>query len=100
MINEHIYRRFNHTVAACFVIYFLFPQYILGINRGYYLFLFWILILAIEYLRLNKELNILQGIWDKEYPTSTNYITKHLLLKLNHYFEEQFIKQKCPITKD
>jgi hypothetical protein len=59
MINEHIYRRFNHTVAACFVIYFLFPQYILGINRGYYLFLFWVLILVIEYLRLNKELNVL-----------------------------------------
>tara|TARA_B110000263_G_scaffold100075_1_gene87485 strand:+ start:220 stop:813 length:594 start_codon:yes stop_codon:yes gene_type:complete len=65
MINEQIYRRFNHTVAACFVIYFLFPEYILGIQREYTILLFWIFIVAIEYLRLNKDLKVL-GMRDYE----------------------------------
>lgn len=65
MINEQIYRRFNHTVAACFVIYFLFPEYILGIKREYYILLFWSLIITVEYLRLNKNLKII-GMRDYE----------------------------------
>ncbi|MFL2944712.1 MAG: hypothetical protein ACJZ33_01560 [Candidatus Poseidoniales archaeon] len=65
MINEQIYRRFNHTVAACFVIYFLFPEYILGIKREYFIILFWIFLVTIEYLRLNKDLKVL-GMRDYE----------------------------------
>ena len=65
MINEQIYRRFNHTVAAFFVIYFLFPEYILGIKREYYILLFWSLIITVEYLRLNKNLKII-GMRDYE----------------------------------
>lgn len=65
MINEHIYRRFNHTVAACFVIYFLFPEYILGIQREYYILIFWIIIATVEYLRLKQGLKVL-GMRDYE----------------------------------
>ena len=53
MIDQAIYRRFNHTVASCFVIYFLFPEYILGIDRLYLVVLFWLSIVIIEYLRLS-----------------------------------------------
>ena len=65
MFDEKIYRRFNHTVAACFVIYFLFPQEILGLDRIYLVILLWIIILGIEYLRLNKNLNLF-GMRDYE----------------------------------
>ena len=65
MFDEKIYRRFNHTVAACFVIYFLFPQEILGLERIYLVILLWIIILGIEYLRLNKNLNMF-GMRDYE----------------------------------
>tara|TARA_B110000438_G_scaffold26510_1_gene25257 strand:- start:5307 stop:5900 length:594 start_codon:yes stop_codon:yes gene_type:complete len=65
MINEHIYRRFNHTVAACFVIYFIFPEYIIGIQREYYILIFWIIIATVEYLRLKQGLKVL-GMRDYE----------------------------------
>ena len=65
MFDEKIYRRFNHTVAACFVIYFLFPQEILGLERIYLVILLWTIILGIEYLRLNKNLNMF-GMRDYE----------------------------------
>ena len=65
MFDEKIYRRFNHTVAACFVIYFLFPQKIMGLERIYLVILLWIMILGIEYLRLNKNLNLF-GMRDYE----------------------------------
>jgi hypothetical protein len=65
MFDEKIYRRFNHTVAACFVIYFLFPQEIMGLDRIYLVILLWLIILGIEYLRLNKNLNLF-GMRDYE----------------------------------
>ena len=65
MFDEKIYRRFNHTVAACFVIYFLFPQKIMGLDRIYLVILLWIIILGIEYLRLNKNLKLF-GMRDYE----------------------------------
>ena len=65
MFDEKIYRRFNHTVAACFVIYFLFPQKIMGLERIYLVILLWIIIMGIEYLRLNKNLNLF-GMRDYE----------------------------------
>jgi len=65
MFDEKIYRRFNHTVAACFVIYFLFPQKIMGLERIYLVILLWLIILGIEYLRLNKNLNLF-GMRDYE----------------------------------
>ena len=65
MFDEKIYRRFNHTVAACFVIYFLFPQEIMGLDRIYLVIILWIIILGIEYLRLNKNLNMF-GMRDYE----------------------------------
>ena len=65
MFDEKIYRRFTHTVAACFVIYFLFPLEIMGLDRIYLVILLWIIILGIEYLRLNKNLNMF-GMRDYE----------------------------------
>ena len=65
MIDQAIYRRFNHTVAACFVIYFLFPKSILGFDRVYLVVVFWISIIFIEYFRLNGAF-ILDGMRDYE----------------------------------
>jgi len=65
MIDQAIYRRFNHTVAACFVIYFLFPDYILGFYRVYLVGIFWLSILLIEYFRLNGAFT-LDGMRDYE----------------------------------
>ena len=65
MIDQGIYRRFNHTVAACFVIYFLFPESILGFDRVYLVGIFWISILLIEYFRLNGAFT-LDGMRDYE----------------------------------
>ena len=65
MIDQAIYRRFNHTVAACFVIYFLFPESILGFDRVYLVGIFWISILLIEYFRLNGVFT-LDGMRDYE----------------------------------
>ena len=65
MIDEQIYRRFNHTIAACFVIYFLFPSEILGLHRSYFIILFWLLVIVIEIARLTKGIKIL-GMRDYE----------------------------------
>ncbi len=65
MIDQAIYRRFNHTVAACFVIYFLFPKYIFGFDRLYLVPIFWLSILLIEYFRLNKAFSLV-GMRDYE----------------------------------
>ncbi len=65
MIDEQIYRRFNHTIAACFVIYFLFPIEILSLQRRYFIILFWLLVVAIEMARLTKGIKIL-GMRDYE----------------------------------
>ena len=65
MIDEKIYRRFNHTIAACFVIYFLFPYEILGLPRKYFIILFWLLVFAIEIARLTKGIKIV-GMRDYE----------------------------------
>ena len=65
MIDEQIYRRFNHTIAACFVIYFLFPSEILGLQRSYYIILFWFLVISVELARLTKGIKIL-GMRDYE----------------------------------
>ena len=65
MIDEQIYRRFNHTVAACFVVYFLFPQEIFGIYRGTFIILFWLIVATIEILRFQKGIKII-GLRDYE----------------------------------
>ena len=65
MIDQSIYRRFNHTVAACFVIYFLFPESILGFDRLYLVGIFWLSIILIEYFRLNGAFT-LDGMRDYE----------------------------------
>ena len=65
MIDQSIYRRFNHTVAACFVIYFLFPESILGFDRLYLVGIFWLGIILIEYFRLNGAFT-LDGMRDYE----------------------------------
>ncbi len=65
MFDEQIYRRFNHTAAACFIIFFLFPQKILGLDRIYLAIILWAIILVIEYLRLNNKVNLL-GMRDYE----------------------------------
>ena len=65
MIDQAIYRRFNHTVASCFVIYFLFPEYILGVDRLYLVVIFWLSIVLIEYFRLSGVF-ALDGMRDYE----------------------------------
>jgi tetrahydromethanopterin S-methyltransferase subunit G len=65
MFDEQIYRRFNHTAAACFIIFFLFPHKIFGLDRIYFAIILWIIILGIEYLRLNNKVNLL-GMRDYE----------------------------------
>tara|TARA_B110001454_G_C12564105_1_gene368984 strand:- start:64 stop:651 length:588 start_codon:yes stop_codon:yes gene_type:complete len=65
MIDQAIYRRFNHTAAACFVLYFLFPEKILGLDRIYLVFTFWFGVLLIEYFRLNKVF-VLDGMRNYE----------------------------------
>ena len=65
MIDQAIYRRFNHTVASCFVIYFLFPEYILGFDRLYLVVVFWLSIVLIEYFRLSGVF-ALDGMRDYE----------------------------------
>jgi hypothetical protein len=65
MIDEQIYRRFNHTIAACFVVYFLFPSEILGLQRSYFIVLFWLLVVSIEIVRLTKGIKLL-GMRDYE----------------------------------
>lgn len=65
MIDEQIFRRFNHTIAACFVIYFLFPEKIVGLERYYLIFLFWLLVIGIEVARFQKNVEIL-GLRDYE----------------------------------
>ena len=65
MIDEQIFRRFNHTIAACFVIYFLFPEKIVGLERYYLIFLFWLLVIGIEVARFKKNVEIL-GLRDYE----------------------------------
>ncbi len=65
MIDEQIFRRFNHTIAACFVIYFLFPEKIIGLERYYLIFLFWLIVIVIEVARFQKNVEIL-GLRDYE----------------------------------
>ncbi len=65
MIDQAIYRRFNHTVAACFVVYFLFPRHVLGFDRVYLVGVFWLSIILIEYFRLNGTFT-LDGMRDYE----------------------------------
>ena len=52
------------------------------------------LITFIKCFKKNKKLNILQGHWNKNYFTDTNFITKHILLKVNQNFEEKFNNEK------
>ena len=65
MVDQAIYRRFNHTVASCFVIYFLFPEQIFGFDRVNFVVLFWLSIIMIEYFRLNGVFQ-LDGMRDYE----------------------------------
>ena len=65
MFDEQIYRRFNHTVAACFVIFFLFPQKVFGLERIYLGIILWIVIITIEYLRLKNKFELV-GMRDYE----------------------------------
>ena len=65
MFDEQIYRRFNHTVAACFIIFFLFPQNILGVERIYLVIMLWMIIITMEYLRLQDKFELV-GMRDYE----------------------------------
>ena len=48
----------------------------------------------IKYFKENKKLNVLQGIWEKKYIHKTNFITNHLLLKLNFNLDDKSKKEK------
>ena len=75
MIDEQIYRRFNHTIAACFVVYFLFPSEILGLQRSYFIILFWLLVVTIEIARLTKGIKLL-GMRDYEQDRIDSFVQK------------------------
>ena len=65
MLDQAIYRRFNHTVASCFVIYFLFPEHIFGFDRAFLVVVFWLNIILVEYFRLSGYFK-LDGMRDYE----------------------------------
>ncbi|MEC8706694.1 MAG: hypothetical protein VXX45_00110 [Candidatus Thermoplasmatota archaeon] len=65
MLYQAIYRRFNHTVASCFVIYFLFPEHIFGFDRAFLVVVFWLNIILVEYFRLSGYFK-LDGMRDYE----------------------------------
>ncbi len=48
----------------------------------------------INSFKKNKSLNILQGHWNKTYREKANFITNHILLKVNQNFEEKFKNEK------
>jgi len=53
-MDLHLYRRFNHTVVACYVVYFLLPSTLFGIERFAFAAGFWFATAAVETIRLRS----------------------------------------------
>ena len=54
-MNQHIYRRFNHTMGACYVVYFLLPSTLFGIDRFAFATGFWFATAAVDTMRLRSS---------------------------------------------
>ena len=53
-MDLHLYRRFNHTVVACYVVYFLLPSTLFGIERFAFAASFWFATAIVETMRLRS----------------------------------------------
>ena len=53
-MDLHLYRRFNHTVVACYVVYFLLPSTLFGIGRFAFAAGFWFTTATVETMRLRS----------------------------------------------
>ena len=53
-MDLHLYRRLNHTVVACYVVYFLLPSTLFGIERFAFAASFWFATAIVETMRLRS----------------------------------------------
>ena len=64
-MDQHIFRRFNHTMGACYVVYFLLPLTLFGIERFVFAAGFWLATVAVDAMRLRSSRKM-PGIRDYE----------------------------------
>ena len=64
-MNQHIFRRFNHTMGACYVVYFLLPLTLFGIERFVFAAGFWFATATVDAMRLRSSREM-PGIRDYE----------------------------------
>ncbi|MAE81055.1 MAG: hypothetical protein CL695_05665 [Chloroflexi bacterium] len=64
-MNQHIFRRFNHTMGACYVVYFLLPLTLFGIERFVFAAGFWFATATVDAMRLRSSRKM-PGIRDYE----------------------------------
>ncbi len=64
-MNQHIFRRFNHTMGACYVVYFLLPLTLFGIERFVFAAGFWFATVTVDAMRLRSS-HKMPGIRDYE----------------------------------
>lgn len=53
-MDQHLFRRFNHTVVACYVVYFLLPPTLFGVPRFAFAAGFWLGTVVVEAVRLRS----------------------------------------------
>ena len=53
-MDPHLFRRFNHTVVACYVVYFLLPPTLWGVPRFAFAASFWLATVTVEAVRLRS----------------------------------------------
>ena len=64
-MDQHIFRRFNHTMGACYVVYFLLPLTLFGIERFVFAAGFWFATATVDAMRLRSSRKM-PGIRDYE----------------------------------
>ena len=64
-MNQHVFRRFNHTMGACYVVYFLLPLTLFGIERFVFAAGFWFATATVDAMRLRSSRKM-PGIRDYE----------------------------------
>jgi hypothetical protein len=53
-MDPHLFRRFNHTLVACYVVYFLLPPTLWGVPRFAFAASFWLATVTVEVVRLRS----------------------------------------------
>ena len=53
-MDPHLFRRFNHAVVACYVVYFLLPPTLWGVPRFAFAGSFWLATVMVEAVRLRS----------------------------------------------